>query len=450
MNQEAAETIARQILDGAGLERKVTVEVYDFHSGGREPSLRESHDNQILIEACHPSEVRHLTGRYAVKETWPFHKWYVADRPYLVGLAGFALILTISALQFLLGLTLPQYMLSIAIAADTAIAGGVIGFSYLISLRHTLWRRHLIVLLSSLGTLTEYEGKKYEITYYPGGMTWPALCIPAILMVLLRTEIPRFGFNVYPPIILLLTIVASAPSLFIGLNRPNADEPCWGEIGDDEGELNELTEDEEGAARELENLIADEIERVELQNLFKEETQCNTDHLQVIFRTTRFPQCRWFSYYEDDSRLTFEIHDIGVEPAKRLAIVRLRRLATPLFSQTSLRRRMLILFNLIFVIAYWIAVVLVGTVLGIPALQVLILAGAIILGYSTRLNVIMHRESQNVFHELLEESEYLTDFDREYYYDEKFGDAVRADMGILWAYALFAIIAELLVLWSLL
>ncbi len=128
MDHEFAGGIARAILDGANLERQVVVDVYDSQSTKREPTLREDHDDQILVEASNPSELRRFVGRYAVRESGSFYKWCVVDRPYLAGFIGFALIMNISALQFLLGLTLTQHIVVIAIVSDTAVAMVVIGF----------------------------------------------------------------------------------------------------------------------------------------------------------------------------------------------------------------------------------------------------------------------------------------------------------------------------------
>lgn len=449
MDMSESERMAREILTKGNLERTISVDVHSLPEIKRTPSIREISPNKLVVRASHPAVVRQLVGRYVVKKRWPLYKWYVADRPYLVVLIGFVGIATISIIHLLLGAALPHYLLGLSIVADISIGGILVVLSYAIAIRHTKWRRGLIEQLSQLGGLTEFDDDRYEVTNSPSQIAWPFLAFVALMLLILRPAVLMLDFTSYPPIIFFLSLLVSIPSIFVGQGRAIGHNPCWAEIGDEEDELRELTHEEKEIARELKSLITKEIATLQLQDLFQEETECTAEDLGVVFRRTRFPQCRWFTYYEEESRLMFEIHDMGFEEAKRLTVAKLRRLATPMFSQVGLRRRLLVIFNLFFLIMYIMVVAIVGATLGEHLMHVLLILGGIVLGYTTRLNIALHRESQQVLRRLLNESDHMADFDRDYYYENALGDAIRIDVAMLLAYVFAAICIEVLALWVL-
>ncbi len=446
METNEAQDIADDITEKSGLGERVIVRaLQDAYS----PSLRQVSDGTIAVEVEHASQVRQLVGRYAVRKKWPSYKWFIADRPNLVVLTGFVAIVAISIIHLLLGRALPQYSLAFSIVTDVGIGGILVGFSYALAIRHPRWRRELVEELSKLGGLTEFDDDRYEVTKSPAQIAWPFLAFVAFMLLILRPAVLTLDFNSYPPIIFFLALLVSIPSFFIAQYKALDHNPCWDEIGNDDGELLELTRQEKETAEKLKALIAAEIAALELHDLFEEDTGCTADDLRVVFRESRFPQCRWFTFYEEDSRLTFEIHDMGAEEAKRLTVAKLRRLATPMFSQVSLRRRLLVVFNLIFLLGYILIVAVIGATLGEHLVHIFLILGGIVLGYTTRLNIVLHRESQQALRKLLKESDHMTDFHWGYYYETALGGAIRIDVAMFVAYVLAAIGIEFLVLWVL-
>jgi len=114
----------------------------------------------------------------------------------------------------------------------------------------------------------------------------------------------------------------------------------------------------------------------------------------------------------------------------------------------GLRWRILALFNLLFLIFFYLALPIVSYAFGILGTQLTILAGVIIMIVTSRINYRNHENAQMSYQSFLEESKYMTDYDKKYYYDSLFGNMTKYDIKMLAAFLILAAVVEVIIcLW---
>ncbi len=446
MQEAGLERVAREVLREAGIEKKVVARA-PSNDLDQKAKIRLTPDGQLELTAQHEAEVRRLAGRFAAKQKFPGYKWLLAVHPYRFAVIPSFLILVVTFIQLLLIAVFPDLSVSISIISEVAISSILIVFSYTASLRYYKWKTEFSEYMREIGAVTAYDGDAYEIDRHASVLTMASSAGIAVLMLVLKSEVPGIELDMISPIAL-VGLFASALTLFNEMQRGFFDESCFDEADWVDDKLRDPNTSEANTASRLSTLIAAIIDELNLSDYFERETNLNASKIDVQYREIPFPHCRLFHYYADEGTLVFEINDLNESSARHFVDSRLRRLATPYFKELGLRWRILALFNLLFLIFFYLALPIVSYAFGILGAQLTILAGVIIMIVTSRINYRNHENAQMSYQSFLEESKYMTDYDKKYYYDSLFGNMTKYDIKMLAAFLILAAVVEVIIyLW---
>jgi hypothetical protein len=343
--------------------------------------------------------------------------------------------------------TFPDVSTLISIFSEIIIASILLFFSYTAALRYHKWKAELSEYMKRIDAVTAYDGDAYEIDRHTSVVVFASSALIAILTLMLKSEVSGIELNIISPIAL-VGFFGSALTLFIDMQRGFFDESCFTESDWENNELREPTESEVRTASRLRALVEAEIHELNLSEYFEQETDLDASKIDVQYRKISFPHCRLFHYYAHQDTLIFEINDLSESSAKHFIDSRLRRLATPYFRELGLRWRILILFNLLFLVFFYLVLPIISYAVGLLGAQLTLLGGVITMSVTTIINYRNHENAQMVYQSLLDKSKYMTDYDKKYYYDSLFGNMTEYDIKILAAFLVLAAITEVIIyLW---
>lgn len=443
MEETGLERVGKEVLQKAGIEKNVIVRM-SSDDLGLKPRFEVTQDGQLEITAIHEAEVRRLTGRFVVKQMFPGYKWLLAAHPYRFAVIPSLLIVLVTLLE-LLGITAFQDLsISISIISEIIIASILIFFSYTASLRYHKWKSEFSEYMREIDAVTAYDGDEYETDQHASVLTMASSAGISILLLILKSEVSAIELDIISPIAL-VALFASALTLFVEMQRGFFDESCFDETDWIDDELRDPTTSEANIASRLSAQIAGEIDELNLSDYFERETGLDASKIDVDYREIPFPHCRLFHYYTDEDTLIFEVNDLNQPSAIHFVDSRLRRLATPYFKELGLRWRVLIIFNLLFLIFFYLTLPLVWYAFGILGGQLTLLAGGIIMMVTSWINYKNHQKAQESYRSLLDESKYMTDYDKQYYYDSLFANMTAYDIKLLAAFLVLAAIVELII-----
>jgi hypothetical protein len=438
----SAETVANNILDNVGIDQTVRVENRTRSADKMNPSLQVNEEGTIIVKATHESQIRRLVGRYAVKSQWPFYRWLGAAHPYLLTVIAAFSMATIFIFQVLLLQSLPALSIPIFLVSDTIIAGLVVVFSYLSLFRFTKWKRKLAEYMKDIGALTEYDGTLYDPSSVISHIIWSALCLTAFGLFILQYGILVLDMDVFPPLLIYLGIIPAAPVIFINVFGNIGENHCFDFTERENGELRDFTAFEIETAQQLKELLMQEARSLGVEDSFLENGGSGEFEPELTYREIPFPHCRMFHTYTDETGLNFQIWDMDAAAAKRLIVSRVRRAATPYFHEVSLRRRLSALGKFLFLIFLLPIMALLTIPFGTQFIHPLLLVGGVIFAWSTWRDYILHSDAQQSYRNLLRKSEYMTDYDTRYYYNEQFRIMTRVDIGLFITFLILAVLVE--------
>ncbi|MBD3158882.1 MAG: hypothetical protein GF309_08855 [Candidatus Lokiarchaeota archaeon] len=442
MDRPSAETVANNILDNVGIDQSAHVEKHTPRAGKMKPSLQVNEEGTIIVKATHESEVRRLVGRYAAKSQWPFYKWLGAAHPYLLTVIAVFSMATIFIIQVLLLQSLPALSIPLFLVSDTIIAALVVVFSYLSLFRFTKWKRELAEYMKDINALNEYDGTLYDPSSVISNIVWSALCLTGFGIFILQYGILVLDMDIFPPLVIYLGIIPAAPVIFINVFRNIGENHCFDYIERENDELRDFTAFEIETAQQLKELLMQETSSLGVEDSFLDNADYGEFDPDLTYREIPFPHCRMFHTYTDETGLNFQIWDMNAAAAKRLIVSRVRRAATPYFHEVSLRRRLSALGKFLFLIFLFPIMALLTIPFGTQFIHPLLLVVAVILAWSTWRDYILHSEAQQSYRNLLTKSEYMTDYDTRYYYNEQFRIMTRVDIGLFIAFLIMAVLVE--------
>jgi len=384
-------------------------------------------------------------GRYVVKSKCPSYKWVAAAHPYLLTLIAVLSIVALAILQVLFIQLMPQLAIPVFHVTDAIMAGLIVFLSYLSLSRFTKWKRELAEYMKQFDALTEYDSTLYDPSSVISHVVWSVLCLTGFGIFILQYGILLLDMDLYPLLVMYLGIIPAAPEIFVSVFGSTGKNHCFNQIDGDDSGFRDFTPSEVDTAKRLKEFLIRETKYLGIENSFLDNGDYGEFNPELTYRKISFPHCRMFHTYTDESELNFQIWDMGAEPARRLIISHVRRLATPYFSEISLQRRVSALGNLLFLVFFFPVIALLTIPFGSWFIHPLLLIAGILFTWGTSRDYLLHKEAQYSYRDRLKESEYMTDYDLDYYYNEQFRVITRIDIGLFITFLLLSILAETII-----
>jgi hypothetical protein len=386
--------------------------------------------NILHVFASTEPELKRLMGRFVIESSWSRNDWTLLNHPGLHALASLVLLIALPAISFLLAFAFLDYRYWIVLLTLVAIIGVSLWTANQITRKSVRLLREFTIEMADLKCMTEYDAKDYRGDPHLVAFGGTIICIfGTIVSILLSTT-----FYLQEPLLVgspLVVLLIAAIYFLI--------TPTWMSINsnlcyqsDEEDEQEDESEDDKFENNKyLHDAFKDLIERMDLKESISSNHGGEFDEFRARFSETRYVQCRGLYDYIKEGTFFIDIEDLSIDTAKRYGAAVLATGSIPFYTEMSLKRRLIPLFNFFFgLIMLLVALIGSFTLSKEFGISVLLFTG-VAFTWIWHFGWKQNEQARRALPVALRKTEIFKEYEVDFYSDMMFSMTVRFDLSLL-------------------